>query len=145
MIEKKILVGIDGSDSSNKAAEFAALIASKNEAVVTLIYVGPDPGPETIMSRYVPKFKIALTKDEEEQADRIFERAEETMNKNGVNFDTLVLKGNPASLLLLEQSKKGYDMIVVGSRGFSAVKEFLVSSVSARLAHHTMIPVLVVP
>ena len=60
-----------------------------------------------------------------------FNRAKAIMEEKHVAYDTVVEMGNPAQKLIAT-GDSGYDMIVLGTRGLSAVKEFMLGSVSSR-------------
>jgi nucleotide-binding universal stress UspA family protein len=135
---KKILLGIDGSDGSYKAASYAAELAARMGAAVTLMFV--------ISDQYTDRFiaKPTYTPNEEIMAGDRFNRAKEIMEQKKVAYDTMVEMGNPAQKLIAA-GESGYDMIVLGTRGLSAVKEFMLGSVSSKVVQHSKIPVLVVP
>jgi nucleotide-binding universal stress UspA family protein len=66
--------------------------------------------------------------------------------KAGVPFRAIVAEGAPTGTTLIEIAlREGADMIVVGSRGLNAVSELLLGSVSHHVAHHSPIPVVIVP
>lgn len=135
---KRILVGIDGSEGSYKAAEYAADLAERLGAKVTLMFV--------ISDQYTDRFiaKPTYTPNEEIMAGDRFKRPKLFMEERGVACDTMVEMGNPAQSLLAT-GEKGYDLIILGTRGLSAVKEFMLGSISSKVVQHSKIPVLVVP
>ncbi|NLT36941.1 MAG: universal stress protein [Methanomassiliicoccus sp.] len=135
---KKILLGIDGSDGSYKAAGYAAELAARTGATVTLMFVVSD--------QYTDRFiaKPTYTPNEEIMVGTRFNRAKAIMEEKHVTYDTVVEMGNPAQKLIAT-GDEGYDMIVLGTRGLSAVREFMLGSVSSRVVQHSKIPVLVVP
>ncbi len=135
---KKILLGIDGSEGSYKAANYAADIAARAGATVTLMFVVSDQYTDRFNAKptYTPKEEIMT-------GDR-FNRAKAIMDEKKVTIDTVVEMGNPAQKILA-QGERGYDLIVLGTRGLSAVREFMMGSVSSRVVQHSKVPVLVVP
>lgn len=135
---KKILLGIDGSDGSYKAAGYAADLAARVGATVTLMFVVSD--------QYTDRFiaKPTYTPNEEIMVGSRFNRAKAIMEEKHVTYDTMVEMGNPAQKLIAT-GDSGYDMIVLGTRGLSAVKEFMLGSVSSKVVQHSRIPVLIVP
>lgn len=135
---KKILVGIDGSEGSYKAAAYAADLAARLGASVTLIFV--------ISDQYTDRFiaKPTYTPNEEIMAGDRFNRPKKYLEERSVTYDTMVEMGNPAQSILAT-GEKGYDLIILGTRGLSAVKEFMLGSVSSKVVQHSEIPVLIVP
>jgi nucleotide-binding universal stress UspA family protein len=72
------------------------------------------------------------------------ERAENMLRDAKVDFDTDIEFGHAAEKILIV-SERGYDLVVVGSRGLSAVRGFLQGSVSSQVSQHSKVPVVVVP
>ena len=127
---KRILVGIDGSSNSNRAASFAADIAKKFDADVTVLFVVAPSDHDMLAGK-------STTMDEGKKSfgEQRIEKAETVFKAAGVKFDT--------DIQLV--SERGYDLVVVGSRGLSAVRGFLMGSVSGQVSQHSKVPVVVVP
>lgn len=135
---KKILLGIDGSEDSYKAASFAAELAEKLGASVTMIYVASD--------KYTGGFiaKPTYTTGENVLVGDKFDRAKKYLQDRNVPFDTRVELGDPAEVILAIAAK-GYNAIVVGTRGLTGFREMMMGSVSQKIVQSSRIPVLVVP
>ena len=136
---EKILVGIDGSERSYKAASYAAELAGKYGAKVTLMYVASS-------STYTDRFsaKPTYVPKEDILAGEIFDPAKKMLDDKGVTFEIAMELGNPAQLLL-DRSKQDFDLVVVGAKGVSGIQGFLMGSVSSRVVQHSQVPVMVVP
>jgi len=130
---KRILVGVDGSKCSNEAVRYAADLSKKFDATVTLMHVYRPP--ET--TRELPAHESP------EEAKVKLDESKKIMDGLGVGCKTIFAIGHPAGVIL-EESAKGYDLIVVGSRGMGFVEGFLLGSTTTRVAHHAKIPVLIV-
>jgi nucleotide-binding universal stress UspA family protein len=126
----KILVGIDGSKHAEKALQYAVQLATIHETEITLIHV-QDPQ----LSGFKPRMVSEIGK-------RILYDAEANFKES--KFKTRLESGNPAETIIEVAEKEGYDMIVVGSRGLSSVKRFLLGSVSDDISHHAKTSVLLV-
>lgn len=138
---KRILVGVDGSEASVKAAQLAAEIAIRFGARVTLAYVVP--------RLLLPPDAYGLTVADVEQEHRVFgekllAHALTRLGESGVQVDTVVLTGPPAEGLAESAQATDVDLVVVGSRGRGAVARMLLGSVTDRLVHICPKPVLVV-
>jgi len=138
---KRILVAVDGSDASLKAARMAADIALRFGAKLTLVHVVP--------KLLLPPDVYGLTLAEVEQehrayADRLLERAVASLDATGLEVSTSVLYGSPAEAIAEEGAAQDVGMIVVGSRGHGAVARVFLGSTSDRLVHISTRPVLVV-
>ena len=136
---KRILVGIDGSSNSNRAASFAAEMASKFGASVTLLFVVSPSDHDMLAGK-------STSMDEEKRGfgEQRLKKAESALTDAGVNFDTDIEFGHAAEKILVV-SERGYDLIVLGTRGQSAVRGFLMGSVSSQVSQHSKVPVVVVP
>jgi nucleotide-binding universal stress UspA family protein len=137
---RRILVGIDGSEPSAKAARLAAEIAIRFGAELTLAYVVP--------RMVLPPDAYGLTLADVEQGNRehaeaLLADAMAKLGDMGARIDTLVLYGSPAESLADAAQARGADLVVVGSRGRGAVARMLLGSVTDRLVHISSKPVLV--
>jgi nucleotide-binding universal stress UspA family protein len=137
---RHVLVGIDGSAASHKAARLGAEIAGRFGARLTLAYVVP--------RLLLPPDAYGLTVAEVEaehraHADELLEAAAAALGP-GPAPDRLVLFGEPAEALAEAAQQGGADLLVVGSRGHGAVSRVLLGSTSDRVVHVSALPVLVV-
>lgn len=135
---RRMLVAVDGSKNSVRAVEFASEIAAQFKAEVTLFLAIP-PSDAALFSgkdTYFPRDKSLY--------DGRFAEAAKILEERGVNFRKQWEFGQPAEEIL-KAAAEGYDAIVVGSRGLSAVEGFLLGSVSSKVVHHSKIPTIVVP
>ena len=126
----KILVAIDGSESAEKALKYAVQLAKKHKAKVTLLNV-----QESKLFSLKPKVI-------KEVGERVLSEA--VAKVKGSNVSTQLEFGNPAETIIEVAEKKNHDLIVVGSRGLSSVKRFLLGSVSDDVSHHAKCSVLIV-
>lgn len=133
---KKIVVGVDGSDSAGKAIEWA-LAQATSEDVVVIVNTWSIPA----MSGY--ELPAASMGDLEAAAQRLVsDIAADIENSDGPKIETEARSGH-AGLRLTELSADA-DMIVVGSRGYGGFRGLLLGSVSTYLVHHAECPVVVV-
>jgi nucleotide-binding universal stress UspA family protein len=138
---KRILVAVDGSDASIKAAHMAADIALRFGAKLTLAHVVP----KLLLPPDVYGLTIAeVEKEHRAYADRLLEKAVASLDEPGIDVTTVVLYGSPAEAIAEEAAASDIGMIVVGSRGHGAVARVFLGSVSDRLVHIGPKPVLVV-
>ena len=137
---KRILVGVDGSEPSQGAAQLAAEIAVRFGARLALAYVVPN--------LLLPPDAYGLNVEDVEQGNREFAQTVLTrclaeLGEAGARAETMVLSGSAAESLAEAAVSIGADMVVVGSRGRGAVARVLLGSVSDRLVHISTKPVLV--
>ena len=130
---KKILAPTDGSDHAGKAIAYAVDLASKYGATLCLLHVVSTPPALFHEGAFaLPDVQQSL----EEEGRRIIEEAEKEAKQQGAgNVQSLVVHGNPASEIIKLASAEGIDLIIMGSRGLTAIKEFVLGSVSHRVSH----------
>jgi nucleotide-binding universal stress UspA family protein len=138
---KRILVAIDGSDASQRAARLAADIAARFGSRLTLVYVVP----RLLLPPDVYGLTLAdVEREQRSHGEQLASEALAKLGEPGVETDTLVLSGAPAETLAEAAAAPGVDLVVVGSRGRGAAARVLLGSVSDRLVHICPKPILVV-
>ena len=137
---KRILVPVDGSKSANAAAAFAAGLARDGGATLELVYIYDAP-TAALMGLEATR-DIARVK--EQVAGGSFEGALSAIGESDVAIAEYVAIGHPAREICAYANEQGHDMVVMGTRGRSEVKELVLGSVSQAVLHHAPCPVLVV-
>ncbi|MEM0449464.1 MAG: universal stress protein [Methanomassiliicoccales archaeon] len=133
----KVLVGVDGSENALRAVELATHIARALGAKLTLLNVIAPSEAALFTGR------SSRPLEDKTMGDERLQKAVETARRAGVEHETIVEFGHPADVIV--KMAKDFDMVVVGSRGLSAVEGFLLGSVSSKVLHHSKVPALVVP
>jgi len=128
----RIVVGVDGSENSTRALEWAAVQAERTGAVLE-IQNSYGPGYTFISPSEV---KLAMDRVVGEAAARAAEVAP------GVAVRTTTHEGSPAHALI--KLSKGADLLVVGSRGLGGFGGLLLGSVSQQCCQHAECPVVIV-
>ncbi|QLH07072.1 universal stress protein [Nitrosopumilus ureiphilus] len=136
---KKILVPLDGSKRSNYVLTEAINIAKRNDADVVALYVLPF---SPLSYRDMKVAQETMYKEAKENLAKL----KESIKKNGVDVQTKILKGHPGKLItnFANQKKNAIDLIVIGSRDLSGVKEMFLGSVSNYVVHKSKVSTLVV-
>ncbi len=138
MAHKKILVALDGSKSSYKALDQAIYLARQNQGTITGVFVIP------LFSVNVAKPASKLGKALAEGGKKILDEAKSRCAKNGVLFYQKILCGNEGFKLMHFAKSNQSDLIVMGSRGQSNAREFVLGSVSHYVTQKSQIPVLII-
>jgi nucleotide-binding universal stress UspA family protein len=135
---KKILVGTDGSDSASKAVEHAAELAKAMgaELVVLTAYASPRSDVGSTFGR-------ADAYPGQEIGQAILRDAEKHLGKD-LKIKSVVREGDPAEGLIDVAEEEGVDLIVVGNKGMTGAKRFLLGSVPNQISHHAPSNVLIV-
>lgn len=137
----KILCPIDLSDASRNAFQQALHIARLEGGSITLLRVHP-PTAVTSIEDLGEDLQSVL-----ERGDRATFKewvAEETAGVEGVEVDERFVIADPASAIVELAEEEGYDLIVIGNKGRSAVNRFFLGSVSSKVVHHAPCNVLLV-
>lgn len=139
-----ILVGVDGSEGSQRAAEHGAALARIRGAELLLATVvrppegwwgigGAPPTPEAMSAALV------------EGQQKILADVVAQLDLEDVEHETIEDVGDPATRLLGLADERGADLIVIGKRGASLAERVILGSVADRVTHLAEVPILVVP
>lgn len=154
----KVLVAVDGSEGSLRAAEYAAkLKASHQNADITLLTVACYGEPAamsessfmTYRGEYPNTSKSFATFEEFSNACIIsgkekVDKAQEIFKEKGLEVNSEVIAGDPANVILGYSDKNNFDKIIIGSRGLGGFKGMLMGSVSNKVVSMAKIPVTVI-
>lgn len=144
MIET-ILVGTDGSDTAGEAVRQAGELAARIGARVILVSAyEPVPDARLRSERLETPRDLQWTINPREDVERLLEAGAEPLRAAGVAVETLAREGDPADAILDVAEQRGCDLIVVGNKGMSGVKRFLLGSVPNRVSHHAPCSVLII-
>lgn len=115
-----VLVAVDGSEPAHKAAKFAADLAERYGAKLTILCVW---SPVEDLGR--------------SEAEEIVDREAHALEDGRHGWITRVAKfGDPAAVVIDYAQEDKIDLIVIGSRGRSGMTSLLLGSVSHRVATH---------
>lgn len=146
-LSKKILVAIDGSPQSDKAAEEAVRLAAQSgvklRSLVYAVLVLPSLKPSSFTD-FFPSKPPTEEPDWEEKRNRLFYVIEKSATDAGVALESVVVYGDPAEELIHFAREKNCDVIVIGSSGKGAVKRTLLGSVSTKVALQAQCSVYIV-
>jgi nucleotide-binding universal stress UspA family protein len=136
-----ILVPVDGSDNSYRALDAALLFSEKLGSNITVVHVMEQVpithiGSEKLLSEFLEAYK-------KENQD-ILSKCSEIATQKGLTIKTLLLQGNPASVILDYSKQEKFDLLIMGSRGMGKFKELILGSVSSKIVHHSPCAVLLI-
>ena len=143
---KSIVVGTDGSDTAKKAVKEAAELAAAVGAEINLVsaYVPVSNQRLRQEARDVPG-DVQWQVTPREDVDGMLEEAEELVKQADVKSVTKhAREGDPADAILDVAEEQGADLIVVGNKGMTGAKRFVLGSVPNAIAHHAPCNVLIV-
>jgi len=130
-----IVVGVDGSDNSERAFEVALGVAQQRQMALRVVTAYTEPGYE-----YLPEATQGLA---QENAQEIMDDLVATAKDVEVAISSATVEGDAAGVLIRES--KNASLVVVGKRGRSRFAGRFLGSVSAAVAAHAHCPSLIVP
>jgi nucleotide-binding universal stress UspA family protein len=157
-LERVLLVN-DGSEYSQRAEDYLSRFSLPSGADVYVMHVlPPEPiadlvtrtwpmGAEMVMPVPSPEMEDAAREQadsEQREGEALLARTENNLSAAGMSVDTVLLRGDAATEILNYIKEKEIDLVVVGSRGLSQVKGWLLGSVSRKLVHYAECSVMIV-
>jgi nucleotide-binding universal stress UspA family protein len=138
---RKILVAVDGSDSSKNAFRQACKISRDDKSWITVITTIPFYQDLFQMPSIQEKVNKTLRAD----AEKILSEIKKIADEEDAFIKPRLEEGNPSDTIVDVADEGNYDLIVMGRRGKSRLERALVGSVTARVIGHSQRDVLVVP
>jgi nucleotide-binding universal stress UspA family protein len=137
---KAIVVGTDGSETASQALQHAGDLAKGAGAKLHIV------------SAYVPVSGAKASDDDRKswmvgpdtQVDSVLDEAAGAMHARGIETESHARKGDPADALLRVAEEQNADLIVIGNKGMTGAKRFLLGSVPDKISHHAPCSVLIV-
>ena len=135
--KEKILYATDFSDTAQRAFDYAERIVEDGCKNVTLIHVQDKTKIDTHLKEKLEEFNRI-------DIERLEMLKERLVKKGATNVEIKIPYGNPTQEILNE-SKNGYTLIVMGSQGRGFIKELFLGSVSHNVARSADMSVLLMP
>jgi nucleotide-binding universal stress UspA family protein len=136
----KILLPLDGSESSRTTATYAADLAGKVNAEIVLL-ICYEPLPEVPQAWPYPH----TAQDMATKSEEILDSCSGPVKESGVPYTQLVQEGRPARTIAEVAEEEGCDLIIMGSTGMGELEGLLLGSVTHKVLHLATCPVLVMP
>ena len=140
-----IVVGTDGSTTAQEAVRQAIELAKTVNATIHLV------------SAYEPVSQSRLTQERQqvpedaqwmvnarEDVDAALKESAEGLEEEGMTVQRYAREGDPADAILDVAEETNADLIVVGNKGMTGAKRFLLGSVPNKVSHHAPCSVLII-
>ena len=135
---KKILVALNGSDTSMRGLDFAIRVAKESRAEITGIYVFHFPRMAGI------KFTEAMREEAQDAAAKSVGPAIARAKQAGASFKYHTEGGHVGKEIVKYAEDADFDMIVIGGKDLKGAKELLLGSVANYVVHKASVPVTVI-
>jgi nucleotide-binding universal stress UspA family protein len=141
---RRIVVGVDGSETSREALRWAAAEARAHEAELHVVHAWEVPGLGAGVGMSPGRRAAAAPESQHGAAEQLVTDVirEELGGHPSTNVRPTIGRGTAAGVLL--DAAKGADLLVVGSRGLGGFAGLLLGSVSSKMASHAPCPVVIV-
>jgi nucleotide-binding universal stress UspA family protein len=140
-----LVVGTDGSETANEAVKQASELAQRLDATVHLVSAY-EPVPEGRLReerQEIPE-DLQWMVSPREDVDATLEEAAKSLHAAGVKVEIHAREGDPADAILDVAEEEGADLIVVGNKGMTGAKRFLLGSVPNKVSHHAPCSVMII-
>jgi len=140
-----IVVGTDGSDTAREAVRQAVDLARRVGARIEIVSAY-EPVPEARLrdeARRAPR-DVQWSLSRRDEVDATLAEAADEARAAGVEARTYARQGDPADAILDVAEERGADLVVVGNKGMTGARRFLLGSVPNRVSHHAPCSVLII-
>jgi nucleotide-binding universal stress UspA family protein len=140
-----IVVGTDGSDTATQAVRQAVDMAKALGATLELVSAyAPVPEPRLRAERRDAPEDVQWAINPREEVEASLADAADIARQAGVSVNTHARQGDPVDAILDVAEEQNADLVIVGNKGMSGAKRFLLGSVPNKVSHHAPCSVLIV-
>jgi nucleotide-binding universal stress UspA family protein len=140
-----IVVGTDGSETAGEAVRQATDLAKAVGAKIHLVSAFEPIGNQRLREeRTQAPDDLQWMINEREDVEATLRKAAETLSEAGVDVETFARQGDPADAILDVAEEQNADLIIVGNKGMTGAKRFLLGSVPNKVSHHAPCSVMII-
>jgi nucleotide-binding universal stress UspA family protein len=142
---RSIVVGTDGSDTASQAVRQAVELAGAVGATLELVSAyEPVPAARLREERRDAPEDMQWAINPREDVDAKLDAAADVAREAGVQVNTYPRQGDPADAILDVAEEREADLIIVGNKGMTGAKRFLLGSVPNKVSHHAPCSVMII-
>ncbi|MEA2405402.1 MAG: hypothetical protein QOE08_2049 [Thermoleophilaceae bacterium] len=140
-----IVVGTDGSETAAEAVKQAGALAKAVGARVHVVSAFEPVGGQRLREerQQIPE-DMQWMVNPREDVDNTLAAAEEELKAEGVDVAVFARQGDPADAILDVAEEQDADLIMVGNKGMTGAKRFLLGSVPNKVSHHAPCSVMII-
>jgi len=141
----RIVVGTDGSETAGEAVRQAVDLAKLSNAQLSIV-----SAYEPVSKRRLEGEQHGVPADVQheigprEDVNLVLDAAAASAKQEGIDVQTHPVEGNPTDAILNVAEQTGADLIVVGNKGMTGARRFLLGSVPNNVSHHAPCSVIIV-
>ena len=140
-----IVVGTDGSETAGEAVRQATELAKAVGGKINLVSAFEPVGSQRLREerQQVPE-DMQWMVNEREDVEATLNTAADQIREAGVDVETFARQGDPADAILDVAEENNADLIIVGNKGMTGAKRFLLGSVPNKVSHHAPCSVMII-
>jgi nucleotide-binding universal stress UspA family protein len=141
----QIVVGTDGSETAQEAVRQAIDLARQVGATLDVVSAY-EPVPQSRLReerQQVPQ-DLEHTVCPREDVNATLADAAKEIEASGVEVNTFARQGDPADAIIDVAEEENADLIIVGNKGMTGAKRFLLGSVPNKISHHAPCSVMII-
>ena len=142
---RSIVVGTDGSGTATQAVHQAVELARGIDASIQLVSAyEPVSAQRLSHERQEAPEDLQWAISPREDVDATLDAAANIAREAGVPVEVYARQGDPADAILDVAEEQEADLIIVGNKGMTGAKRFLLGSVPNKVSHHAPCSVLII-
>lgn len=142
---KRIVVGTDGSETAAQAVSQAIDLATLSGATLSIVSAyQPAPGRRVQAEQAGAPADVQYEIGPREDVNLILDGAAAEAKKAGLEVQTHPVEADPADAILNVAEEAKADLIVVGNKGMTGARRYLLGSVPNNVSHHAPCSVIIV-
>jgi nucleotide-binding universal stress UspA family protein len=141
----RIVVGTDGSDTAADAVRQAVELAKISGAQLNIVSAfAPVSGRRVQGEQLDAPADVQYEIGPREDVNLVLDAAASSARKEGVEVQTHPVEADPADAILNVAEQTSADLIVVGNKGMTGARRYLLGSVPNNVSHHAPCSVMIV-
>lgn len=142
---KKMLVPLDGSESSECVLNHVEAIARGCQVPEVVLLGVAEPISHQVYYMVGVEDRVRdIQKETEKYVESYLSKAADSLKKDGIAVQTVVVSGRPAEQILDYANKNQVDLIIMSTHGRSGVSRWVFGSVTDKVVRHSVAPVLTI-
>jgi len=139
-----IVVGIDGSETAREAVRQATALAQAVGARIELVSAYEPVSDARLREAVAVPRDLHWIINPREDVEATLDAAAAEIRAAGVKVEIFARQGDPADAILDVAEERNSDLIVIGNKGMTGAKRFLLGSVPNKVSHHAPCSVLII-